>query len=125
MSQSHQATPLSSGDQRKDSGARYFAYGSNMLAARLLERIPTARRIGVAQLRGHRLLFDKRGSKDGSGKCHVESSNSPADQVWGVVYELHQQDRTVLDEIEGVGRGYEVAFKLVEFRDGSVIEAFL
>jgi gamma-glutamylcyclotransferase len=103
----------------------YFAYGSNMLEARLLERIPTARRLHVGRLRGYRLLFDKRGSKDGSGKCHVESTGVSADQVWGVVYALHQRDRAVLDEIEGVGHGYEVATRTIELRDGTEVEAFL
>ena len=45
-----------------------FAYGSNMPSARLRGRCPSARAIGIAELRGHELRWHKR-SKDGSGKC--------------------------------------------------------
>ncbi len=48
---------------------RYFAYGSNMLTARLHERVPSATPIGIGQLEGHALRWDKRSWRDGSGKC--------------------------------------------------------
>lgn len=58
-----------------------FAYGSNMLVARLTERVPSARPIGIGQLKGHVLRWHKR-SKDGSGKCDIEITESDADSVW-------------------------------------------
>lgn len=47
-----------------------FAYDSNMLSARLRERAPSARALGVAVLRVHELKWHKV-AKDGSGKCDL------------------------------------------------------
>lgn len=81
-----------------------FAYGSNLLPARLQARTPSARVRSVAWLPGHRLAFDKRGA-DGSGKCHVVPA--PGERVFGVVYSIDGPgELAVLDRIEGVGIGY-------------------
>lgn len=50
----------------------------------------------------HALTFDKR-SGDGSGKCMLSTSGQG---VHVAVYELSVADKRILDEIEGVGRGY-------------------
>jgi hypothetical protein len=46
----------------------YFAYGSNMLTARLRERCPSARPLGLAAAPGYGVAFNKQGM-DGSGKA--------------------------------------------------------
>ncbi len=84
---------------------KYFAYGSNMYSRRLAERISSCRFHAVAWLPEYRLAFHKRGS-DGSGKCDVVYTGNPGDTVPGVVYEIGEADRRILDAIEGVGRGY-------------------
>lgn len=86
---------------------RYFAYGSNMCFERLRERTPSAERIGVVELRWHRLAFHKLGA-DGSGKCDIHASNEPAHVVHGVLYHLHEHEKPALDRAEGLGRGYEI-----------------
>ena len=48
----------------------YYAYGSNMSSARLVERVPGARTLGPAQLEQWRLLCTKPGA-DGSGKVNL------------------------------------------------------
>ena len=85
----------------------YFAYGSNMLAERLLRRCASARFHALAVLAGHRVAFAKRG-RDKSGKAMVlrVTENSSA-CVHGVVYELSRPDLLRLDELEGVGSGYQ------------------
>ncbi len=85
---------------------RYFAYGSNMLTARLRERVPSATAIGIGQLAGHVLRWDKRSGRDGSGKCDAEATGRPEDVVWGVVFELDAEDKPALEKAEGVGGGY-------------------
>lgn len=85
---------------------RYFAYGSNMLTARLRERVPSATAIGIGQLVGHELCWDKRSWRDGSGKCDAEATGRPDDVVWGVVFELDPKDKPALDKAEGLGAGY-------------------
>jgi len=58
----------------------YFAYGSNMLSARLQERAPSATAIAIGKISGHRLCWHKR-SRDGSGKCDAEVSENVKDCV--------------------------------------------
>jgi len=79
----------------------YFAYGSNLTSARMLERVPEARVVGTGRLDGHRLLFDKVG-RDGSAKANIEPAAESS--VWGVVYEVPDARLAELDRVEG---GYE------------------
>jgi len=85
---------------------RYFAYGSNMLTARLRERVPSVTAIGIGQLVGHALRWDKRSLQDGSGKCDAEATSRNDDVVWGALFELDPEDKPALDQAEGVGAGY-------------------
>ncbi len=82
----------------------YLAYGSNLHPQRLLERTPSAYVIGVVQIPGLKLAFHKL-STDGSGKCDLFES-SPDSLSYGVLYALSPADKTILDEVEGLGRGY-------------------
>lgn len=85
---------------------RTFAYGSNMLSARLKARCPSARPRGVAQLPSHELRWHKR-SLDGSGKCDVVPASSDL-TVFGVVYEVDANEKPALDQAEGLGHGYDL-----------------
>jgi len=82
-----------------------FAYGSNMLLARLRERVPSARLRTVATLPGHVLCWHKLG-QDGSGKCDVLPSGDPQAAVMGVVFELARVDKPRLDAAEDLGVSY-------------------
>lgn len=81
--------------------ARYFAYGSNLLRARMRQRVPRAAAAGVACLDGFRLTWDKRGS-DRSGKANLR--RAAGGRVWGVIYALPDEDWPQLDACE---TGYE------------------
>ncbi|SNT22597.1 AIG2-like family protein [Sphingomonas laterariae] len=83
-----------------------FAYGSNMPTARLRERCPSARTIGIAELSGHELRWHKR-SRDGSGKCDIAASAAANGSVLGVLYEIAAHEKRALDRAEGLGAGYE------------------
>ncbi len=85
---------------------RYFAYDSNMLTARLRERVPSATAIGIGQLEGHVLRWDKRSWRDKSGKCDAEFTGQRSDVVWGVIFELNPEQKPALDQAEGLGDGY-------------------
>jgi hypothetical protein len=102
----------------------YFAYGSNMLFQRLAERAPSAKRFAKAYLKGFKLLFNKLGSRDASGKCHVFETGDSKDIVWGVLYFVSARDRHFLDEVEGVGHGYRVGNGFVHMLDGESAFAF-
>lgn len=86
----------------------YFAYGSNMLAARLQapERCPSARARGVAELRGYELRWHKRSTKDHSGKCDIVASDVSGAVTFGVLYEISNDERAALDREEGLNKGY-------------------
>lgn len=101
----------------------YFAYGSNMLSRRLAGRCPSAAAVGRARLDGHRLRFDKRSWRDGSGKCHVVADSEAGASVWGVLYRVTEAELGELDRMEGVGKGYEVAVCRVTGPRGRVLPA--
>lgn len=84
----------------------YFAYGSNMLTARLLSRCLGAKTIGPVFLTGYTLCFDKR-SRDGSGKCTIGHTGRPSDIVHGVLFTVPQSQVPSLDRAEGEGTEYD------------------
>jgi gamma-glutamylcyclotransferase len=94
----------------------YFAYGSNMASQRLLQRLPRAKYTGIARLAQHRLSFRKNDSGR-SGKCDIELTGRVDDEVIGVIYEIGLEDKKTLDQIEGLGIGYDE--KTVELRTDS------
>lgn len=71
----------------------------------MTQRAPSARAVGVGFLERFVLRWNKR-SKDGSGKCSIEETGRREDFVWGVVYEMSEEDKAKLDVFEGLGRGY-------------------
>jgi hypothetical protein len=83
----------------------YFAYGSNLLTARLRERTPTARVVGPSVLERHGLRWHNSGA-DGSGKCDVVACHDAQSRVLGVVYEIHARDKPRLDAAESLGVCY-------------------
>jgi hypothetical protein len=89
--------------------SKYFAYGSNMLTERLRaeDRCPTASPVGVGSVRGYTLQFWKKG-KDESGKATIVRSERSAARVIGVVFEIGEREKRNLDNVEGVGNGYDI-----------------
>ena len=75
----------------------YFAYGSNLHAARLRERVPSARALGAHLLEGFRFALDKP-SRDGSAKANLRAQ--PGGRVWGAVYSIDAADWARLDACE-------------------------
>lgn len=83
----------------------YFAYGSNMSARRLNDRIK-AIKFANGKLLEHTLKFHKI-SSDGSGKCDAFETKNLDDYVLGVIYEIDKDDLEGLDRFEAKGKGYE------------------
>lgn len=92
----------------------YFAYGSNMSLSRLRQRVPSAKRVGMFVLGGHTLRFHKVG-KDGTAKCDAYYTGGP-DKIYGVVFEIDPTEKKALDQVEGLGHGYEE--KTVDLQNG-------
>ncbi len=101
----------------------YFAFGSNLSSARLLQRLPLAEIHGVATLAGHRLCWRKN-DRGQSGKCDIHPTGERADRVYGVVYRVSIDDRFTLDEIESHGFGYERREVAVRTLAGRELDAF-
>jgi AIG2 family protein len=100
----------------------YFSYGSNMSTVRLLSRVPSAVKLGVAVLQKHELKFHKISDKDGSAKCDVIETGNPTHCVIGIVFTISESDKPELDRIEGWG--YKEKHVIVTLNDGQTIEAF-
>lgn len=102
---------------------KYFAYGSNMSLPRLKPRVPSAERIGVFTLVEHTLRFHKVSKKDGSGKCGALFTGNPDDYVIGALFEISNDEKSVLDRAEGLGYGYEKKRITVSDSQGNTYEA--
>lgn len=100
---------------------KYFAYGSNMLEERLTspKRVPDAVFLSTGSVQGYILRFHKR-STDGSGKCNIVITDSARDVVYGVVFEVPDNQLEALDRAEGVGHGYHHNYDIpVRLADGT------
>lgn len=101
----------------------YFAYGSNLCPQRLQSRIPRAQQLQAARLDEHQIRFHMAGS-DNSAKADAYYTGEHTDHVWGVLYEMPESDRAILDRYESLGTGYEVKSVMVEQLNGGWTRAF-
>ena len=100
----------------------YFAYGSNMLSARLRARCPSAVFRTTAMVRDHVVAFGKP-SVDASGKAALLPTTGKI--AYGVVFEIASEELEALDEVEGPGYRREEAFPVVCTRSGETIHTCL
>ncbi len=82
-----------------------FSYGSNMLLQRISERIESTESVDVHELKGFKLIFNKK-STDGSTKANIEETKDSNDSVWGVIHKIPLIEKPILDKFEGLGKGY-------------------
>jgi gamma-glutamylcyclotransferase len=83
-----------------------FAYGSNMNINRLCQRVPSATKLSNAFLSGYKLVCNKVSIKDGSAKANIEKSDIATDIVWGILFKIDSAEKPLLDNAEGLGKGY-------------------
>jgi cation transport regulator ChaC len=104
----------------------YFAYGSNLNAAQMSERCPAHKIVGLGELRDHKLIFPVTSPRWGGGVAGLHVAHGQS--VWGVVFDLNDEDLASLDRYEGFkGPGdphnvYDQEHMFVELRradDGS------
>lgn len=101
----------------------YFAYGSNMSLPRFQQRLPNACLHGVGSLREFQLRFHKAG-RDGSAKADLLYTGHYHDRVFGVLYQLTEDEKRLLDRIEDCGVGYEIKPVEVTMPCGNQFSAF-
>lgn len=88
-----------------------------MSSWRLAKRVPSATATGVFSLGGHVLRFHKTG-RDGSAKGDAFFTGKTSDRLLGVLYTIACSEKPLLDEIEGIGNGYEEKEVKLEGEDG-------
>lgn len=100
----------------------YFAYGSNMLPARLTARCPSAQFHGIASASNHKLEFSKP-SNDGSSKATLIHTGNEPIQTPGIIFEIAKADLKHLDKAEGARYGYdrEENFQISEVATGKTL----
>jgi hypothetical protein len=105
----------------------YFAFGSNLDPDQMRARCPAHKVVGMAALRDHKLIFPIYSTTWAGGVASLQLSHGH--DVWGMLYELNDDDLRTLDGHEGFrGPGdphnlYErgpVWVELVRPEDGSV-----
>jgi len=102
---------------------RYLAYGSNLHPYRLMQRVPSARPLGVVEMPNKRIAFHKR-SIDKSGKCLFYEAGGSKNVMYGVAYEFDVTEKANLGRLEGLGQGYNEQF--VSFLlNGATCNAFV
>jgi gamma-glutamylcyclotransferase len=99
----------------------YFAYGSNMAPTVMARLCPGHRCLGVARLDGYRLAFTRRSVRTGSGVADIVAA--PGSTVWGVVYEIDEEDLAALDRKEGHGWAYVREHVTVRLESGTEQQA--
>ena len=81
----------------------YFAYGSNMHSAQMMERCPSATFVCRAKLPFHRIAFTLKSIERECGVADVLYDEGKG--VWGVVYELSENELKDLDKDESFRPG--------------------
>ena len=81
----------------------YFAYGSNMDWCQMRHRCPSAMFVAVAVLPDHELRFPRKSQNRGCGVA--DAGAVEGSEVWGVVYQIDEQDVGKLDANEGYRLG--------------------
>jgi gamma-glutamylcyclotransferase len=86
----------------------YFAYGSNMNWDQIRSRCPSAQFVCVAKAQGYVLAFTRFSEKRKCGVADVVVSSG--NDVWGVVFDIPNDEIGQLDKSEGyrLGRAREL-----------------
>jgi hypothetical protein len=72
----------------------------------------------------HELRFHKISNKDGSAKCDIFETGKQTQIVIGVVFDIAESEKPLLDKAEGLGNGYETKDVAVELHNSIIVEAY-
>jgi len=76
----------------------YFAYGSNMNWPQMKQRCPSSRFVCVARLPDYRFAIARHSRLRQCGTANIFPE--AGSEIWGIVYEVSDQDLIVLDGFE-------------------------
>jgi gamma-glutamylcyclotransferase (GGCT)/AIG2-like uncharacterized protein YtfP len=77
---------------------RYFAYGSNMDWHQMQRRCPSAQFVCVARLADYCFAIARHSRLRSCGTANIFAARGS--EVWGVVYDISEEDLTTLDGFE-------------------------
>ena len=99
----------------------YFAYCTLLDEAEMQRFVPTARRGATGQIAGQRVVFERHGPGVETGGCNL----SPAEgqTVYGVLYDLTDDEFAQLDAISGVDHGLYERFAVEVLTDAGEVAA--
>jgi hypothetical protein len=80
--------------------------------------VPSATFISNAKLPKHKIKFHKK-STDGSAKANAFETFNPNDFMLGVVFNINENEKSSLNDAEGLGHGYLEKNVTVVLSDGS------
>jgi gamma-glutamylcyclotransferase (GGCT)/AIG2-like uncharacterized protein YtfP len=94
---------------------RYFAYGSNMDGRQMAETGPACQPAGHGKLDGFRLEFNVYSDRWEGGAANLEPD--PEAHVWGVVWDITEEDLAALDTYIGHPTFYRQEHVVVDLGD--------
>ena len=77
----------------------YFAYGSNLDPDQMKSRCPGHQVVGMAVMHDHQMVFPLTSHDWGGGVAGVQMHHGA--ELWGMVFELTDDDLAALDRYEG------------------------
>lgn len=98
----------------------YFAYGSNMNWPQMQRRCPSARFVCVARLAGYQFGITRHSRLRDCGTANVFPA--PGKEVWGIVYDVGEDDLLRLDGFED---GYRREFLSVRDTAGQPLSVLV
>ena len=104
----------------------YFAYGSNMDEARIMERLAgtMCKLVSSGVLKGYCLKFNKVASeKQGVGWANIEPDKKSF--VEGIVFETDESGLEKLDHVEGLVRGHYYRKEVPIETENGVVECWV
>jgi hypothetical protein len=97
----------------------YFAYGSNMDARHMTDRVPEARTYGPGRLDGFRLAFSVYSTEWKGGAANLELD--PEAHVWGLLWDVPEGEASGLDAFQGHPTFFRREDVIVNGPEGPVI----
>ncbi len=100
---------------------RYFAYCTLLDTEEMRKFCPNASPTVVARLSGYRVAFAHYGMDDPGGGCNLDEETGH--EIYGLVYEMSDEEYDQLDRISGVDRGYYQRVELALVADDGELTA--
>lgn len=99
----------------------YFAYCTLLDESEMQRFVPTAHRGAVGTITGHRVVFERHGPDLETGGCNLSASEGAT--IYGVLYDLTDDEFAQLDAISGVDRGLYERFAVRVATDTGEVDA--